>query len=104
MSSGRTKVPKILSGHKNNYRGLADKHFGAPHQRLVNPPLNEGLPPFPAADVGMNSGLIMPQVTVPRWPAKAKCCLRVKHDRVFTGDFAIVADAIKFGILFAQRL
>jgi histidine ammonia-lyase len=32
-------------------------------ERLVNPSLNEGLPPFLAADAGMNSGFMMPQVT-----------------------------------------
>ncbi len=31
--------------------------------RLVNPSLNEGLPPFLAADPGLNSGFMMPQVT-----------------------------------------
>lgn len=31
-------------------------------ERLVNPSLNEGLPPFLAADAGMNSGFMMPQV------------------------------------------
>jgi histidine ammonia-lyase len=32
-------------------------------ERLVNPALNEGLPPFLASDAGMNSGFMMPQVT-----------------------------------------
>jgi histidine ammonia-lyase len=32
-------------------------------ERLVNPALNEGLPPFLAVDAGMNSGFMMPQVT-----------------------------------------
>ncbi|HZQ91858.1 MAG TPA: histidine ammonia-lyase [Terriglobales bacterium] len=32
-------------------------------ERLVNPALNEGLPPFLAADAGLNSGLMMAQVT-----------------------------------------
>ena len=32
-------------------------------ERLVNPGLNEGLPPFLAADAGLNSGFMMPQVT-----------------------------------------
>ncbi len=32
-------------------------------ERLVNPSLNEGLPPFLATDAGMNSGFMMPQVT-----------------------------------------
>ena len=32
-------------------------------ERLVNPALNEGLPPFLAPDAGMNSGFMMPQVT-----------------------------------------
>lgn len=32
-------------------------------ERLVNPTLNEGLPPFLAADAGMNSGFMLPQVT-----------------------------------------
>src|SRR5437016_2746321 len=32
-------------------------------ERLVNPSLNEGLPPFLAADAGLNSGFMMPQVT-----------------------------------------
>ncbi len=32
-------------------------------ERLVNPMLNEGLPPFLAADPGMHSGFMMPQVT-----------------------------------------
>jgi histidine ammonia-lyase len=31
-------------------------------ERLVNPALNEGLPPFLAADAGINSGFMMPQV------------------------------------------
>jgi len=31
-------------------------------ERLVNPALNEGLPPFLAADAGLNSGFMMPQV------------------------------------------
>lgn len=31
-------------------------------ERLVNPTLNEGLPPFLAHDAGMNSGFMMPQV------------------------------------------
>jgi histidine ammonia-lyase len=31
-------------------------------ERLVNPALNEGLPPFLAVDAGMNSGFMMPQV------------------------------------------
>jgi histidine ammonia-lyase len=31
-------------------------------ERLVNPALNEGLPPFLTADAGMNSGFMMPQV------------------------------------------
>src|SRR5262249_6321503 len=30
--------------------------------RLVNPTLNEGLPPFLAADAGLNTGFMMPQV------------------------------------------
>ena len=32
-------------------------------ERMVNPALNEGLPPFLAADAGLNSGFMMPQVT-----------------------------------------
>jgi histidine ammonia-lyase len=32
-------------------------------ERLVNPALNEGLPPFLAANAGLNSGFMMPQVT-----------------------------------------
>jgi len=32
-------------------------------ERLVNPVLNEGLPPFLAAGAGLNSGFMMPQVT-----------------------------------------
>jgi histidine ammonia-lyase len=32
-------------------------------ERLVNPSLNEGLPPFLAAAAGLNSGFMMPQVT-----------------------------------------
>jgi histidine ammonia-lyase len=32
-------------------------------ERLVNPSLNEGLPPFLAAGAGLNSGFMMPQVT-----------------------------------------
>jgi histidine ammonia-lyase len=32
-------------------------------ERMVNPSLNEGLPPFLAADAGLNSGFMMPQVT-----------------------------------------
>jgi histidine ammonia-lyase len=32
-------------------------------ERLVNPSLNEGLPPFLAPDAGMNSGFMLPQVT-----------------------------------------
>ncbi len=32
-------------------------------ERLVNPSLNEGLPPFLAPDAGLNSGFMMPQVT-----------------------------------------
>lgn len=32
-------------------------------ERLVNPTLNEGLPPFLAAGAGLNSGFMMPQVT-----------------------------------------
>jgi histidine ammonia-lyase len=32
-------------------------------ERLVNPALNEGLPPFLAPDAGLNSGFMMPQVT-----------------------------------------
>src|SRR3954447_1424431 len=32
-------------------------------ERLVNPALNEGLPPFLAPDAGLNSGLMMAQVT-----------------------------------------
>jgi histidine ammonia-lyase len=32
-------------------------------ERLVNPALNEGLPPFLAADAGLNSGFMLPQVT-----------------------------------------
>ena len=32
-------------------------------ERLVNPSLNEGLPPFLASDAGLNSGFMMPQVT-----------------------------------------
>lgn len=32
-------------------------------ERLVNPYLNEGLPPFLAAGAGLNSGFMMPQVT-----------------------------------------
>lgn len=32
-------------------------------ERLVNPALNEGLPPFLAPGAGMNSGFMMPQVT-----------------------------------------
>jgi histidine ammonia-lyase len=31
-------------------------------ERLVNPALNEGLPPFLAAEAGINSGFMMPQV------------------------------------------
>jgi histidine ammonia-lyase len=32
-------------------------------ERLVNPTLNEGLPPFLAHEAGLNSGFMMPQVT-----------------------------------------
>lgn len=32
-------------------------------ERLVNPALNEGLPPFLAAEAGMNSGFMLPQIT-----------------------------------------
>jgi histidine ammonia-lyase len=32
-------------------------------ERLVNPALNEGLPPFLAPEAGLNSGFMMPQVT-----------------------------------------
>ena len=32
-------------------------------ERLVNPQLNEGLPPFLAPEPGLNSGFMMPQVT-----------------------------------------
>jgi histidine ammonia-lyase len=32
-------------------------------ERLVNPQLNEGLPPFLAPGAGLNSGFMMPQVT-----------------------------------------
>jgi histidine ammonia-lyase len=32
-------------------------------ERLVNPSLNEGLPPFLAPTAGLNSGFMMPQVT-----------------------------------------
>lgn len=32
-------------------------------ERLVNPSLNEGLPPFLAPEAGLNSGFMMPQVT-----------------------------------------
>jgi histidine ammonia-lyase len=32
-------------------------------ERLVNPSLNEGLPPFLAAGAGLNSGFMLPQVT-----------------------------------------
>src|SRR5437899_197424 len=32
-------------------------------ERLVNPALNEGLPPFLAAGAGLNSGFMMAQVT-----------------------------------------
>ena len=32
-------------------------------ERLVNPALNEGLPPFLARGAGLNSGFMMPQVT-----------------------------------------
>lgn len=32
-------------------------------ERLVNPALNEGLPPFLALDAGLNSGFMMAQVT-----------------------------------------
>jgi histidine ammonia-lyase len=32
-------------------------------ERLVNPALNEGLPPFLAHGAGLNSGFMMPQVT-----------------------------------------
>jgi histidine ammonia-lyase len=32
-------------------------------ERLVNPSLSEGLPPFLAAGAGLNSGFMMPQVT-----------------------------------------
>src|SRR5260370_29200421 len=32
-------------------------------ERLVNPAFNEGVPPFLAADAGMTSGFMMPQVT-----------------------------------------
>lgn len=31
-------------------------------ERLVNPTLNEGLPPFLAADAGLNSGFMLPQI------------------------------------------
>jgi histidine ammonia-lyase len=32
-------------------------------ERIVNPALNEGLPPFLAPEAGLNSGFMMPQVT-----------------------------------------
>src|SRR5579872_3941371 len=32
-------------------------------ERMVNPALNEGLPPFLAPEAGLNSGFMMPQVT-----------------------------------------
>jgi histidine ammonia-lyase len=39
--------------------GIAERRI----ERLVNPALNEGLPPFLAPDAGINSGFMMPQVT-----------------------------------------
>jgi len=39
--------------------GIAERRI----ERLVNPALNEGLPPFLAADPGINSGFMLPQVT-----------------------------------------
>jgi len=39
--------------------GIAERRI----ERLVNPSLNEGLPPFLAPDAGMNSGFMLPQVT-----------------------------------------
>src|SRR5258708_13847984 len=41
-------------------------------ERLVNPALNEGLPPFPAADPAINPGFIMPQVTAAALPSETK--------------------------------
>ncbi len=41
-------------------------------ERLVNPSLNEGLPPFLAAGAGLNSGFMMPQVTRRRWLSENK--------------------------------
>jgi len=39
--------------------GIAERRI----ERLVNPSLNEGLPPFLAPGAGLNSGFMMPQVT-----------------------------------------
>jgi len=39
--------------------GIAERRI----ERLVNPSLNEGLPPFLAPDAGLNSGFMLPQVT-----------------------------------------
>ncbi len=41
----------------------AGRHLRAAIERLVNPALNEGLPPFLASGAGLNSGFMMPQVT-----------------------------------------
>ena len=142
-------------------------------ERLVNPTLNEDLPPFLAPDAGLNSGFMMPQVTAAalasenkvlahpasvdsittsgnkedyvsmgmaaalklkkvignttsvlaieacaaaqaidfRAPLKTSPLLqqahaairkvspRIEHDRVFAGDFARIADAIRAGVL-----
>ena len=42
-------------------------------ERMVNPALNEGLPPFLAPGAGLNSGFMMPQVRPRPWSAKTKC-------------------------------
>src|SRR6516164_3452681 len=43
----------------NALAGISERRL----ERLVNPSLNEGLPPFLAPGAGLNSGFMMPQVT-----------------------------------------
>jgi histidine ammonia-lyase len=51
-------------------------------ERLVNPALNEGLPPFLAPDAGINSGFMMPQVTAAALASENKGLAHLQWIRV----------------------
>ena len=70
ISTGATGIRSGFPGIAlSALAGISERRL----ERMVNPALSEGLPPFLAAGAGLNSGFMMPQVAAALWSAKTKC-------------------------------